>query len=379
MHIIFVRCILSIVYIIQRYFITVNDRSQERERETNDFYKYNSSCHLIPLFFQYKKMLVAKVGVRDHCKQIEIRSMLVEQRTRASDKRKARMKKKHSIQFTDCFTCSCGTEAPPHFNSNTKTELRFHLYVIYRTKQTRGVRRVFGWQGGYADRQAGGQTTTTQYACSRISWTTDAIVIYLVPRDYTHSKALAGSYYPNTYNVTHAQRGNEMKSSHHNNNKIMGMSLRLIMLFFFLLCSICFHLKCNYSSSCSNSIQWNHCHINHLFSVVKIVKNRCWLHLTVWHFYLEILKLFAKLPRTIVGVFFLYCIVAKQQRGGEKFTVTHTQRTYNVNVPYKLYSWCLMAKVIVRKKKIVLLTAENIHWLIYMMLKIDNCNLVEKI
>lgn len=39
-------------------------------------------------------MLVAKVGVRDHCKQIEIRSMLVEQRTRASDKRKARMKKK---------------------------------------------------------------------------------------------------------------------------------------------------------------------------------------------------------------------------------------------------------------------------------------------
>lgn len=57
---------------------------------------------------------------------------------------------------------------------------------------------------------------------------------------------------------THARRSNEIKSSHHNNKKnrkwdVVEIDYVIFLSLSLLLSSstVCFHLKCNYSSSCS--------------------------------------------------------------------------------------------------------------------------------
>lgn len=106
--------------------------------------------------------------------------------------------------------------------------------------------------------------------------------IHLVPRDYTHSKALPGSYYHtsntmHTHSHTYARKTNGIKNTHHSNKKDDGMSLRLIMLLFFLSLLLLLSLLLFVSTwnaitlhHVQNSIQWNHCRIDHhLLSAVE--------------------------------------------------------------------------------------------------------------
>lgn len=121
-----------------------------------------------------------------------------------------------------------------------------------------------------------------QSACSRISWTTDAIV-YTFSSTWLHSlKSFTRQLLPhiqyNAHALAHVRTENQWNKKHSSQKKKDdGMSLRLIMLLFFL--SLLFLLSLLLFVSTwnaitlhhvQNSIQWNHCRIDHhLLSAVE--------------------------------------------------------------------------------------------------------------
>lgn len=126
-------------------------------------------------------------------------------------------------------------------------------------------------------------------------------------------KLLQAAITAHTLTRKHARRSNEIKSSHH--RKRDGLSLRLIVLFFLLSlahlrfsCTVCFHLKCNYSSWCSklNSTE----SLSHRSCMLRCVE-KMRLHLTVSYDSSEIRKLFSKLP--VVLVLFLVCRISSRK------------------------------------------------------------------
>lgn len=121
-----------------------------------------------------------------------------------------------------------------------------------------------------------------------------------------------------------------------------------------------------------NSIQWNHCRIDHPFSVVW---KKMRLHLTVRCDYSEMRKLFSKLPSTVWCFFSLFIASPVGSRR------TDSKKEKNLNYTADGVRVMLWARGREKNCSPTLemwptSSAENVHWLIYTMHRSINCILV---